>query len=54
VNGFQTGSSFGSGQASAREEPSALSMKSLQIVAGKVPPATAIPWTLSIGSSARG
>ena len=26
-------------------------MKSLQISAGNVPPATAIPWTLSIGIS---
>ena len=29
-------------------------MKSFQIVAGKVPPATEMPWTLVIGISACG
>jgi hypothetical protein len=29
-------------------------MKSFQIVAGNVPPATAMPWTFSIGISAWG
>src|SRR2546423_14826066 len=54
VNGLHTGSCFGSGKSYSRDEPSALSMKSFQIVAGKVPPATAIPCTLVIGISARG
>ena len=53
-NGCQTGSSSGSGHWNTREEPIALSMKSFQIVAGNVPPATAIPCTFVIGISPRG
>lgn len=49
VNGFHTGSSRGSAQSSAGATPSARSMKSFQIVAGNVPPATEMPWTFSIG-----
>jgi len=52
--GFQVGRSFGSDQSCGDSEPSAGSMNLRQISAGKVPPATAIPWTLVIGISPAG
>jgi hypothetical protein len=50
-NGCQTTGSRGDAQLSAGVLFIAVSMNSFQIVAGKVPPATAIPCTLSIGIS---
>ena len=54
VNGRQTTGSIGEAQLSAGVFPIAVSMNSFQIVAGNVPPATAIPCTFSIGISAWG
>ena len=53
VNGFQTGQTFGSGKSATSVPSSAGCMKSRQISAGKLPPVTAIPWTLNIGISPR-
>jgi hypothetical protein len=51
VNGCQTTGSSGESQLSAGVFSVAVSMNSFQIVAGNVPPATAIPCTFSIGIS---
>jgi hypothetical protein len=54
VNGLHSTGLRGAGQFSTGAFQSADSMKSFQIDAGKVPPATAIPCTLSIGISPPG
>ena len=51
VNGRKTTGFCGEGQLSGGRLPTAASMNRRQIVAGKVPPATAIPCTSSIGIS---
>src|SRR5262249_2555624 len=53
VNGFHTGHDDGSGNCAGSVDASAGSMNRRQISAGKLPPTTAMPWTLSIGISAR-
>ena len=54
TNGFHFGSTRGSTKSFGRVEPIALSMNRCQIEAGKEPPVTLIPWTETIGISARG
>ena len=50
-NVFHTGCVVGSGNSTAGVLPIAVSMNSRQIVAGKLPPETAIPCTFCIGIS---
>ena len=52
VNGVHSGHTRGSGNTSGSVPSSAGSMKRRQISAGKLPPVTAMPWTLSSGISA--
>ena len=54
VNGRQTTGSRGEAQLRAGALSTADSMNSFQMLAGNVPPATAIPCTFVIGISARG
>ena len=54
VNGCQIGSESAVGNSRTGVGPIASSMNSFQIVAGNVPPATAMPCTFSIGISACG
>jgi hypothetical protein len=54
VNECHVGSTDGTMNPSGLVPPSAFCMNVRQIVAGKVGPETAIPWTFSIGTSPRG
>jgi hypothetical protein len=54
VKSCQIGSESASGKSRSGVGPIASSMKSRQIEAGNVPPATEIPCTLSIGISPLG
>lgn len=54
LNGTQTAGFLGNGQVRSDAPSKAWLMKRFQIVAGKLPPATVIPWTLVISICAFG